>query len=91
MINLRVDRQTKTQAQAVSESLGLSLSALINGFLKHLVRTKRVEFELESETPSEYMIQALRESADDYRKGNYRSFKDPNDALKYLDQLIDAE
>ena len=89
MINIRTDLKVKTQAKKIAEQLGLSLSAVINGFLRHLIRTKRVEFELLAERPSEYMIQALKESEEDFKSGNYRSFKNPKDALAFLDELIE--
>lgn len=44
VISVRVGRQIKTDAQAVAESLGFSLSSLINAYLRQLIATRRVDF-----------------------------------------------
>lgn len=87
VINLRVEPQTKEKAQIVARQLGLSLSAVIEGFLAHLIRTKTVHFSLKEE-PTEYMLQALKESKEDIKAGRVVSFKNPDKALFYLDRLI---
>lgn len=84
VINIRTNPKTKKQAQKVAEELGLSMSALINGFLKHLVKTKRVEFSVDEE-PSEWMIQALKEAEEDIKAGRVsRSFDNAEDAIAWL-------
>lgn len=87
VINIKTDPQVKKQAQEVAKELGLNLSIVINGFLKHLIKTKTVEFSAKEE-PSEYMIKALKESEEDIKAGRVTSFKNPKDALHYLDTLI---
>jgi len=44
IVNVKVDKKVKIEAQKVAEELGLSLSAAINGFLRELVRSKTVTF-----------------------------------------------
>ena len=44
MINIKADREVKQNAQKIAEELGLSLSAVINAYLKQLVRNKSVFF-----------------------------------------------
>jgi antitoxin component of RelBE/YafQ-DinJ toxin-antitoxin module len=48
-----------------------------------------VEFDLVEERPNEYMIKALKESEEDYRKGDYHSFAKTSDALAFLDKMIE--
>ena len=48
VIILKIDPQTKQDAQAIAEELGFSLSSLINAFLKQLIRNKQVTFTLSS-------------------------------------------
>lgn len=43
VISVRVDKQTKNQAAKVAESAGVSLSALINSYLRQIVATRRIE------------------------------------------------
>lgn len=90
VINIKTHPKTKKEAQKVAEELGLSLSGLINGFLRHLVKTKEVHFAV-SEQPSEYMIQALKESKADIKAGRVISFNNSKDASSYLDKLIDKD
>ncbi|MBI2330405.1 type II toxin-antitoxin system RelB/DinJ family antitoxin [Candidatus Daviesbacteria bacterium] len=90
VINIKINPQVKKDAQKLAEDLGFSLSSLINGYLKQIIRTKSVNFNL-TEEPSEYMIKALKESRADIKAGRVISFKKPNDALDYLDKLIADE
>ena len=90
VINIKINPQVKKDAQKVAGKLGLSLSSLINGYLRQLIKTKTVTFSLREE-PSEYMIQALKESRKDIKAGRVISFKKHNDALDYLDKIIADE
>lgn len=87
IVNVKVDPTVKRQAQKVAGEMGLSLSALINGFLKNLVKTKTVTFSA-SEEPTPYLLRALKESKEDIKTGRVVSFKNPKDALSYLDTMI---
>ena len=92
VVNVKVDPKVKKKAQNVASDLGFSLSALINGYLRSLIKTKTVHFSLaEKEEPSEYMIKALKESEKDRKAGRYTSFKSVDKAIKYLDNMIDED
>lgn len=43
VISVKVDKKTKQEAQEVARSAGLTLSALINSYLRQLVATRRIE------------------------------------------------
>ncbi|MBI2641530.1 type II toxin-antitoxin system RelB/DinJ family antitoxin [Candidatus Roizmanbacteria bacterium] len=84
VINIRTQVSVKKSAQKVAEELGLSLSSLINGFLKHLIKTKKVTFSVREE-PSEYFIRAIKEAEEDVRKGRVSpSFTNAGDAIAWL-------
>ena len=53
-ITVRVEEDTKIQAEAILEDIGITLTALFNACLKAVVREKRVPFRLVS---SEYDFQ----------------------------------
>jgi addiction module RelB/DinJ family antitoxin len=53
VITIKVDPTTKKQAQKVAEELGLSLSAVLKGFLKQFIRNKTVTFSADDEKPSQ--------------------------------------
>jgi addiction module RelB/DinJ family antitoxin len=90
VINIRLNPQTKKKAQAVAQGLGMSLSVLINGYLKNLIKTKTVHFDLE-EQPSDYLIQCIKEAEEDIKNNRLLSFKKPKDALAYLNKIIENE
>ncbi len=87
VINLRVEPGTKEKAQKLASQLGLNLSVVIEGLLTQFIRTKTVHLSLKEE-PTEYMLQALKESKKDIKAGRTVSFKNPDKAIQYLDRLI---
>jgi addiction module RelB/DinJ family antitoxin len=89
VINIRTSKTLKTQAQDVAEKLGFSLSSLINAYLQQLVRTKRVEVSLE-EKPNAYLRKILDQADKDYKKGKGVRFDNPQDAIDYLDKLMQS-
>ncbi|MFH1713213.1 MAG: type II toxin-antitoxin system RelB/DinJ family antitoxin [Candidatus Jacksonbacteria bacterium] len=76
----------KTQAQKVADDLGLNLSVLLNGFLKNLITTRRIEFTAyPKEEPSEYLIAALKEAEKDIQKGRASpAFSNAKNAIAWL-------
>ena len=46
MINIKVDKTVKKNAQKTAKALGLTLSAIINSFLKQLIRNKELHISL---------------------------------------------
>lgn len=87
VINIKTDPKVKKDAQKMAATLGFSLSALLNGYLRHFLKTKSVHFSL-NEEPTPYLLDMLRESEEDRRAGRVVSFDDPNEGLKFLDTMI---
>ena len=85
-INIKTDPQLKAQAQIVAKELGFNLSSVINAHLRDLVRNRRISFSLDGE-PSDYFIQALKESDADVKAGRTKSFKSADEAVSYLNSL----
>ncbi|MFH1192371.1 MAG: DUF6364 family protein [bacterium] len=44
IINIKADQKVKTKAKKIAGDLGLSLSAIINAYLKQFIRNKTVYF-----------------------------------------------
>ncbi len=85
VINIKTEPKVKKQAHEVAKELGFSLSSLIDGYLRHLIRTKEVHFRLE-EIPSEYMIKELKESEKQIKEGWVSpGFDNVEDAITWLD------
>lgn len=87
VINIKIEPIIKRKAQRIAEELGFSLSSLINAYLRQLIRTKAVIFTAK-EKPTSYLLQALKSSREDIKKGQVVSFGKADEALKYLDGLI---
>jgi len=87
-INVRTDLKTKREAQKVAAGLGLNLSRLINAYLKEIAISKKVEFAINREKPSPYLIRCIKRAEEDIKKGDYYSFDNPKDAIVFLDKRI---
>ncbi len=89
VINIKTDPKVKKQAQAVAEKLGFSLSAVLNAYLRKLIRTRKVEFSddvhLELTPWAKRMLQRAEE---DFKAGKVTSFSNPDDALAWIDTMI---
>lgn len=68
VINIKTNPQTKAKAQALAKELGLSLSALLNGFLHQLIKTKKVTFSTEEEL-SDYLNEVIKNAREYKKKG----------------------
>lgn len=90
VINIKIEPIIKRKAQRIAEELGFSLSSLINAYLRQLIRTKAVIFTAK-EKPTNYLLQALKSSREDIKKGRVVSFEKADEALRYLDNLIANE
>jgi len=85
VINIKIQPSLKKEAMRVADDFGLSLSALINGLLKQVVRTKTVTFNA-NEEPSDYLVKALKESKEDIKNGRVSpAFNNAEDAIKWLE------
>ena len=63
--NIKIDPTLKEQSQSLFESLGLSLSAAINIFLRQAVREQAIPFRVGNPIPNLETLQAI----EDARKG----------------------
>ncbi|OGD84953.1 hypothetical protein A3B51_01345 [Candidatus Curtissbacteria bacterium RIFCSPLOWO2_01_FULL_41_18] len=85
VVNVKVNPQVKKEAQAVAEDLGLTLSTLINGYLKQLIRNKTVVFSSLEEAPTDYLLESLRESREDIKANRVSpTFSNADDAVDWL-------
>ena len=88
IINLKTNPSLKKEAKQIASELGLTLSGVINGYLKQFVRTKTVYFTLNNneENPSHFLTSALNESEKERKKGEHHSFANNQEALDFLDK-----
>ncbi len=67
VVNIKIELETKREAQKVVDELGLSLSAAIKAFLKDLIRTKRINFT--TEEPNDHLIAVMKKARENRKKG----------------------
>ena len=84
VINIKTDKNIKTEVQKVANELGISVSALINGYLRQVVRSQKVIFTID-EKPSKDLIEAIRQARKERKKGKSSPvFDNAEDAIKWL-------
>jgi addiction module RelB/DinJ family antitoxin len=90
-ILIKTDQKLKEEAQKTAEEMGISLTSVINRYLKHFVQTKTITFTTSEEHPTENFLEGLREAEKDIKEGRVISFKNKDETLSYLDQEIEDE
>jgi len=86
VMSIKVDKDVKAQAQAVAASAGLTLSSLVNSYLRQVSATRRIEiYAPEPMTPAlESLISEVEEEINTGKVS--KSFNNPEDFLKDLKQ-----
>src|SRR3989344_3094059 len=91
VIITKTEPQVKAKARKVAKDLGISLSSLINAWLRQLIKTKTVVLSAADEEPTQYLLDALRESREDIKAGRVVSFNTADDTIGYVDEIIKNE
>ncbi len=82
-INIRIDKATKLQAQAVAKELGVDLSTAFHGLIRRFIKEKTITFEpLPVLNPA--TLKRVRQSEGNYKAGKYSSFDSTDDLVLYL-------
>ncbi|HMA77663.1 MAG TPA: DUF6364 family protein [Candidatus Paceibacterota bacterium] len=86
VLSIKTDKETKAAAQEVAKSMGLTLSALVNSYLKQVVATRRVEL-YAPEPMSPELEATLTEIDADIKAGRNLSpiFSSEKDAREWLE------
>ena len=87
-ILIKTNPQLKAEAQKTAEEMGISLTSVINRYLKHFITTKTITFTIQDEIPNEKMLSSLRQSEEQYKKGKAISFRSKKDLHSYMDSLV---
>lgn len=84
-IYIKTETKTKARAQEVAKELGLSLSAIVNAFLKQFIKTKTVTFSGNDEIPNKQTLAIMKQAEENYKKGNTSpAFRNSEDELKWF-------
>lgn len=87
IVNIKTDPKIKQAAQKIASSLGLSLSAIINGYLREFVQSKTVTYSDIRLEPTAYTKRMLKQTEKYFKQGKFQSFT-PQEYLAYIDTLI---
>ena len=80
--NIKIDPELKEQAQALFDSLGLSLSAAVNVFLRQAVREQAIPFRIGEPLPNADTLHAIHEARNGI--GLSRGFSSVQDLMEDL-------
>ena len=88
IVSAKIDPQTKKEAMATANELGLPLSLVIKAFLKQFIRTKSITFSARvDEIPNAHTLKVLKKAEENYKKGNTSpAFKNIEGELKWLEE-----
>ena len=71
-IHIKVDPRVKDEVQIIIDDIGLTLSGVINAFLKHPVRTREITFSA-GDTMTPYMKKVIAEARKDINRYQFRA------------------
>lgn len=78
--SIKIDEETKKEAQKLFKDLGLSLSTAINIFLKQAIRKKEIPFYISSLPENSELAQALEEAKKIKKNpSNYKFYDSPKE------------
>ena len=88
VINLKTDWEVKKNAQELAKKMGLSLSAIINAYLRQFIRSRELYFSM-TPTMTANLEKLLGQAETDIKTGHNLSpeISSPNELNKYLNSL----
>lgn len=85
VIITKTEPEVKKKAQKLAKEFGISLSSLINAYLKQLIRTETVTFRALHEEPSDYLKSVIKQAEINRKKGKHSPvFKTGEEAVAWL-------
>ena len=87
-VNVQVDTKTKNEATAILKDLGMSMSTAINIFLKQVVKSDGLPFEVKNPTPTKDLRKALKQAEDIER--NPQKYVSYEDVDKLFKEILDG-
>lgn len=87
IINIKTQPETKAKAQEIARQIGVSLSSLLNAYLKQFIKTKTVTLSANEEIPNAHTLKVLKKAEENYKKGNTSpAFRTGEEAVKWLEE-----
>jgi DNA-damage-inducible protein J len=83
-LSIRMNVETKKEAEAMFDSLGMSLTTAINIFIKQSLRTRGIPFQITMDTPNAVTLAAMEEARQLANDPNAKTYANVEDALAEL-------
>jgi len=87
ILNIKIDKSIKEDAQKVSKELGLPLGTAITAFLKQFIREKEITLSSNEYVPSTYLQQIIKDAEKEYLKGESVGPFNQKDFISHLESL----
>ena len=87
VINIKADKEVKKNAQKIAEELGLSLSAVMNAYLRQFIRNKEIHLSIAPRMSAE-LEQYLGPIEEDIKKK--RNFSGPFSTGEEMDRWLNS-
>ncbi len=88
VLNVKINPIVKNKARKIADQLGLSLSGVVNAYLRQFIRSETLFVSSKFEEPSEFLLAAIQAAADDSKNQTAITFKSASHALAHLDSII---
>lgn len=88
-INIQVDSETKKAATEILNDLGLSMSTAINIFLKQIIKTDGLPFEVKNSKPSNELLESLKQGKKilkELENGKRQGYNNMTDLINSLEE-----
>ena len=83
-LSIRMDTETKQQAEELFGNLGMSISTAFNIFVKQSLRVRGIPFNITENIPNNEMLTVLREARSIARDPKIKGYADVDEALREL-------
>lgn len=90
VINIKTDPKLKRLVQKKAQEFGLSLSSVLNVYLRKFLQAKSVEFSDVRLELTPWAKRMLKKSEEDFKAGRYKAFT-PDEYVAFLDTMIGNE
>ena len=83
-LSIRMDTETKQQAEELFGNLGMSISTAFNIFVKQSLRVRGIPFNITENIPNNEMFSVLREARSIASDPEIKGYVDVDEALREL-------
>lgn len=86
VLNLKIEKSLKNEAQLVAEGFGIPLGTIINALLRQLVHTKEISLNMSGE-PTPFLRSVLRESEAELEKDKINIVSESLEGKDFIKKL----